>query len=323
MEPGREILYLSNADIEACALTVLEVEAAVEGAFAAKAAGRTGMRPKLALRPPEGSRFLALAGTIDAAGDIPARAGMKWVGVADNRDRGLPHIAGLVVLSDGETGMPLAVMDARWITGARTAAISVVAARRMAKPGSAGVGFIACGVQARAHLAALRPHFPLKQVRAYSRRLATAEGFAAEARDLGFAAEAVTDPREALTDMDIVICSTPAVPRPVPFLDIGWLAPGAFVSMVDLGVSWEPRSLTRLDRVMTDDIAQAKSEGLADSVTYDGEVADLVAGNRPGRLEDDDRTALLFAGPGLADVAMAQALCQRAAEKGIGRILPV
>jgi ornithine cyclodeaminase/alanine dehydrogenase len=319
MKLGQEILYLSNADVETCGLGLADVELAVEAMFAAKAEGRAVMKPKLALHAPEQALFLASPGVMDT----PPYAGLKWVGVADNEARGLPHIAGLILLSDAETGMPVSVMDARWITGVRTAAITAVAARRLARPDSATIGFIACGLQARAHLAALRRHFPIGLVRAYSRRLSTAEAFAEEVRAEGLDAEAVEDPRAALSDADIVVTTTPIVPRTDPFIDAAWLSPGSFTGMVDLGLSWISESLGRLDRVVTDDQAQAGSESLAYKKPYDGEVADLVVGRLAARQSAEERTALVFAGVGLADVAVAGAVYERAAEAGIGRQLPL
>ena len=317
MKLGQEILYLSNADVEACGLGLADVELVVEAMFASKAEGRAVMKPKLALQAPEQALFLASPGVMDA----PAYAGVKWVGVAGNEARGLPHIAGLILLSDAETGMPVAVMDARWVTRVRTAAITAVAARRLARPDSATIGFVACGLQARAHLAALRPHFPLCLVHAYSRRLSTAEAFAEEVRAEGLDAEAVENPRDALAEMDIVVTTTPVVPRTEPFIDAAWLSPGAFASMVDLGLSWVSDSLGRLDRVVTDDQAQAGSEGLAYKEPYDGEVADLVVGRLAARQSAEERTALVFAGVGLADVAVAGAVYERAVAAGIGQAL--
>jgi ornithine cyclodeaminase/alanine dehydrogenase len=319
MRLGQDILYLSNADIEACALSLADVEQAVEAMFAAKAAGTALMPPKLALHAPDGALFLASAGVMEA----PPYAGVKWVGVAGNQERGLPHIAGMILLNDAATGMPVSAMDARWITDVRTAAITAVAARRLAQPDSASIGFVACGRQARAHLAALRPHFPIARVRAFSRRLTTAEAFAGEVRAQGLEAEAVEDPRAAVAGMDIVITSTPVVPRTEPFLDAAWLSPGSFTGMVDLGLSWISGTLPGLDQVVTDDIAQAGSEKLAYPKPYDGEVADLVTARLPGRASPEARTALVFAGVGLADVAVGAAVYQRAAEKGIGRVLPL
>jgi ornithine cyclodeaminase/alanine dehydrogenase len=317
MKLGHEFLYLSSADVEACGLGPVEAEAAVELMFAAKAQGRALMKPKLGLQASSGTLFLASAGVLDT----PAYGGVKWLGVADNDQRNLPHIAGLILLNDVETGMPVAAMDARWITGVRTAAITAVAARRLARADAASIGFVACGLQARAHLAALRPGFPITRVRAYSRRLATAESFAAEARSQGLEAEAVDAPRAAVENMDIVVTTTPVVPRTMPFLDADWLAPGSFTAMVDLGRSWHAESLSGLDRVVTDDIAQAGPENLAYAKPYDGEVADLVSGEMPARLTDPERTGLVFAGLGLADVAVAAAVYERAVARRIGQVL--
>ena len=317
MKFGHEFLYLSSADVAACGLALDEVEAAVEAMFAAKAAGRALMKPKLGLHAPDGALFLASAGVLDA----PAYAGVKWLGVAGNDQRDLPHIAGLVLLNDVQTGMPVAVIDARWITGVRTAAITAVAARRLARADASSIGFVACGLQARAHLAALTRNFPIARVVAYSRRLATAEAFAEEARARGLDAAAVGEPRAAVENMDIVVTTTPVVPRTPPFLDAAWLAPGSFAAMVDLGLSWYSESLTGLDRVVTDDVAQAGTENLAYPKPYDGEVADLVSGELPARRFDQERTGLVFAGLGLADVAVGAAVYERAVERGVGQIL--
>jgi ornithine cyclodeaminase/alanine dehydrogenase-like protein (mu-crystallin family) len=319
MTLGEDILYLCDADVRAADLGLAEVEAAVEAVFAAKASGAAVMKPKLSLHGDGGALFLASAGLLGA----PAYGGVKWVGVADAQASGLPHIAGTVLLNDAAPGMPLAILDARWITGVRTAAITAVAARRLARPESAAIGFVACGLQARTRLAALRRHFPFATLRAYSRRLSTARKFAEEARAQGLAAEAVEEPRAAVAGMDIVISSTPVVPPTAPFLDAAWLAPGSFAGMVDLGLSWISETLSALDLVVTDDIAQAGSERLAYPEPYHGEVADLVAGNLPGRANPAQRNALVFAGLGLADVAVAAAVYERARETGVGRVLPV
>ncbi len=96
MRLGREFLYLSSADVEACGLGPDTVEATVEAMFAAKAAGWTVMKPKLCLHASSATLFLASAGVLDT----PAYGGVKWLGIAGNDQRNLPHIAGLVLLND-------------------------------------------------------------------------------------------------------------------------------------------------------------------------------------------------------------------------------
>ena len=317
MKLGKELLYLSDADIRALDIAPGEVVTAIERMFAAKADGSAVMKPKLGLHAPSGTVFLGSAGVLSE----PAVAGIKWVGVADSGDSTLPHIAGTILLSDNATGMPLAVMDARWITGWRTAAITAVAAKHLARADSATIAFVACGLQARTNLACLRTLFPLQRVKAVSRRLPSAEALAREVRESGLEAEAFDDPRAALDGADIVVTSTPVVPRTEPFLDAAWLASGSFTAMVDLGISWVSESLRGLDLVVTDDQSQAESEQLAYPEPYAGEVADLVAGSVTGRRDMSARTGLVFAGIGLADVAAAALVHERALARGAGRTL--
>ena len=71
------------------------------------------------------------------------------------------------MLLDSQTGLPLAVIDGNWVTARRTAGLSAVAAKRLARPDSASIAFIDCGVQARNHLDAFCDIFPLREVRAF------------------------------------------------------------------------------------------------------------------------------------------------------------
>ena len=317
---GKSFLYLSAADVAACAIDLADVEAAIETMFAAKGRGETVSYPKVGMGISPGLVFLNMGGGLSSAGF----AGLKWVGVRGaDRPEALPHFTGLMVLNEAETGAPVMVAEATWITGVRTAAISAVAARHLARPESASIGFIACGFQARAHLAALCVGFPIRAVRAYSRRRETAEAFAQQARAQGLDAAAVAAPREAIEGLDLVVTSIPLLPQVAPFLDAAWLAPGSFASMVDLGFSWIRDGLETLDRVVTDDLVPGGGEGLAYPAPFDGEIADLVGGTIPGRKTADQRTALVFGGLGLSDVAVGGLLYERAREKGVGRVLPL
>jgi ornithine cyclodeaminase/alanine dehydrogenase len=317
MKLGKELLYLSDADVAACALSARDVREAVEAMFLAKANNEAVMKPKLGLHTKE-TLFLAMVGGIEKAGF----AGMKWVGVANTIQHGnQPHISGHVVVNDFTTGMPLAVIDARWITGVRTAAITAIAAKHLARKDSTSIGFVACGVQGRANLEALADLFPVKRVTGYSRRRETAEAFASWAKARGFEARAVATAEEAVKGHDIVVTSVPVVPKPQASLDAAWLAPGSFAAAVDLGFSWKGETLTLLDRVVTDDLDQAVTEKLTYPKPYHGEVAGLVAGKTAGRQNASERTGLVFAGIGLADVAVGAAVFARARDKGLGRVL--
>jgi ornithine cyclodeaminase/alanine dehydrogenase len=317
IENGQDLLYLSRADVVGCAISPGDANAAVEEGFVEKAAGRA--------RTSRGAQMMLTGGTFfDAkAGVVGAHAGVKWYGyVSGNQARGLPNFSPVIILSETETGRAVAVMDGTWITEVRTASITAVAAKHLARPESCRVGFVACGAQARSHLAALSAVFALRSVVAYSRSRETAEAFVGLARARGLEAISVAAPREAVADVDVVVSSVPARPGGA-FLDASWISPGTFVSMVDLGFSWRRESLSAFDRIITDDLDQGTgSHGLNVEKPVDTDLAGIVSGAGAGSGRSADRVAFVFAGTGLADVAMAKFVFTRALERGIGRWLP-
>lgn len=320
MELGKEILYLSQADVRGLGLSAADVNGAVERMFAAAAAGGAVNVPKQGFDPGDGRLVQAMI----AAADDPPLAAIKTVGVAPgNAARGLPHVSALVVLFDAATGVPLAVMDGTWITAVRTAAMTALAARRLAKPESAGIGFVACGAQARSHLAALRAIFPIARVVAYSRRLESAEAFAEEVRAQGLEAVAVAEPRDAVVGLDIVITSVPAAPGLAPFLDADWLAPGSFASLVDLGRSWCPEGLGRIDCMAIDDRGQGAdgARRLAHPGPFQADLYELAAGTYAGGWKPKARTMLIFQGAAVADLAVAALVYEAAMSRRLGTVL--
>lgn len=323
MNSGPQLLYLSGADVKDTAVSLAEIEVAVEEALRAKLAGEATLPPKTGFRPTSSSAFFhAMPGALHA----PAVAGLKWVGLADgNLARGLPSIAALILLNDLATGLPVALIEGAWITACRTAAVSAIAARRLARKDARTIGFVACGVQARSHFAAFSRHFALAEAVLYSRRRETAEAFAAELAAHGLATRVAGTPREAVAGLDIVITSVPPEPGPHRFLDPDWLAPGAFASLVDLGRSWHAKGFERIDRVVTDDRRQAES--VAATLPYGGpfhaELGEILLGSAPARRDPRERIMLLHPGIALADLAVARVVHQRALERGLGVRLPL
>lgn len=318
---GQQLLYLSRANVLSLGITAAEITAAVERAFLAQAEGRGWTHPKLYLRRPDGKGYHAKAGTtLD-----PPFATLKWLGYfPGNAAKGLPDFRPLIVLNEGETGQPVAFMDATWITEIRTGSMTAIAAKRMARPGPARVGFIACGVQARGNFEALRAVLPVRQVVAYSRRLATAETFAAWVRERGVPAEAVADPKAAIAGVDILVSSIPQLTPSPGGLDARLISPGTFVSMIDLGYGWDKTTLGVLERVVTDDPEETGPKGSI-KLNYEGPIvgglAGIVSGTVPGRVSDTEINALVFSGVGLADVGPAALVYETAVERGVGTVL--
>ena len=325
MHPGRDILYLSDADIEAAGVGPRALGDSVDFMLREKAAGRAVTRPKTGIFPDPDRFFLAMAGVMEK----PAYAAVKWGGtVVGNEARGVPAISPMIVLSDRNTGLPLCILSGRWITSHRTAAITLVGGRYLAKKNSETIGFIACGVQARSHLLTFREHFPLKRAFAYSRRKETAETFAAEARAQGLETTVVTDPRKAVEGMDIVISSAPqGATLPKPFIDPGWFSPGSYAGLLDIGRTVDWSKGDPFDLMATDDHAQSaenvKLGRLGYLKPFGAELADLASGKIKARTNDRQRTGLIFSGLALGDVAVAGAIYEGALKSGKGALLPL
>jgi len=146
------ILYLSREDVETTRLPMSEIIRALEAMFREKGNGEVEMPPKPGIHPRPDAFIHAMPAYIPSV----QAAGLKWVsGYPGNQAKGLPYISGLLILNDPDTGVPLAVMDCTWITAQRTGAATAVAAKHLARPDSASVGIVACGVQGRSNLEAL------------------------------------------------------------------------------------------------------------------------------------------------------------------------
>ncbi|MGH7349157.1 MAG: ornithine cyclodeaminase family protein, partial [Candidatus Rokuibacteriota bacterium] len=170
-------LLLTRRDVAAL-LTLDECIAAVEEAFALQGAGRALGPGVLGLHVPDGGFHVKAAGL---------RLSRLYVAVKLNANfpengprRGLPTIQGVVVLSDGETGRPLALMDSMEITVLRTGAATAVAARHLARADARVATIVGCGRQGRVQLAALTRVRSLERAHAVDADPAAARRFAEE-----------------------------------------------------------------------------------------------------------------------------------------------
>lgn len=298
------IPFLTEEDLGALGLTTIEVVESIEAAFLGQASGSVRCAPKAVITPGDGRYIMATLGVMDAP---PLLAVKALVANPDNPAAGLPQINGLVTLLDSRTGRPAAILDAGWITAVRTAGLSAVAARRLANPGAASVGFVGCGVQARSHLAAFAEIFPLKRIKLFGRGQANADRLAEAAAALGLEVDRAASGQEAVEDVDLVVTSITMTDPVEPFLDAGRLKPGAFAAITDLGVPWIERGLAALDCVVIDDLEQeaALETKLCDPALIRGDLAGLVLGAVQGRSSPADRAAFLFRGHALGDLALA------------------
>ena len=256
-------------------------------------------------------------------------AGMKWVsGYPGNLKKKLPYISGLLILNDPDTGIPIAVMDATWITAQRTGAATAVAAKYLARTDSSTIGILACGVQGRSNLEALSCLFEIEKVKAFDINQEVAEKFASEMTDIvKMDIEVVNNPRDAVVGLDLVVTSGPILKNPNPIIEAGWLAEGAFASPVDFDSYWKGEALSQADKLATDDIGQMgyyrKAGYFKDTPQAYADLGEIAAGKKPGRENDSERTISINLGLALDDMATAILIYRKARKIGIGTLLPL
>ena len=322
---GKELLYLSQADVAACGLTMLEIIAALESMFREKGEGRVEMPPKIGVHTMPDAFLHAMPASIPAQRAV----GVKWVGgYPSNDERGLPYITGLLILNDPETGIPIALMDCTWITAQRTGAATAVAAKYLARPDSTTVGILGCGVQGHSNLEALKTVFPLKKVFAYDTHCDRAARYAQEmSKQLEIEVIPVADPKQAVVQSDMVVTAGPILRQPHATIQPGWLAQGAFASLVDFDSYWHPDALHEASKFTTDDVPQLhhyRDIGYFQNIPpIHADLGELVTARKPGRQSPDERTIACNLGLALDDIAVAPLIYARALEMRIGTWLPL
>lgn len=326
---GGELLYLSRDDVAALDLAMLDVLDAVTESFRRKGAGEAQLPPKIGVSAGDGAFAHAMPAAVPAAGAL----GVKWVAAfPGNPARGLPTIHAVIVLSDTATGRPLAVIEGGLVTALRTGASAGVAVRHLARPESARLGLLGCGVQARTSLRALAAVLPgLVTVRCYDVDAMAAEGFVGDMERVFHGLHfAVCDaPAKVVAGADVVVTAIPmGLPGPPP-LGPGLLEPGALAVALDYDAAWTAAAMAECERVVCDDVAQARAtaaqgDHLAEAPLGRAlDLGEIVARRRRPRRSPTDRTLCLNLGIATHDMLAARLVYDRACERGMGRRLPL
>ena len=305
------IPYLSGQALAELGITTSEIVESIEELISGSANSSVWSAPKAVIIPEDGRYMMAAL----AAADDPALLAVKMVVLNPrNPSRGLPAINGLVTMLDSQTGLPAAILDGNWITAVRTAGLSAVAAKYMARPDSSVVAFIGSGVQARSHLEAFADMYPLEEVWIFGRGQDNIDRLCQAANQLGKSAIVCASGKEAITDADLTVTSVTYSATLEPFLDADWLKPGAFAAITDLGAPWSTASLSAFNRIVIDDLQQeaALPNKLAPPELVTGDLAGLVLGKFEGREQGDERSAFIFRGHALGDLALSAVAYRKA-----------
>ena len=261
---------------------------------------------------------------------LPA-LGTKLVTVfATNTERNLPTHLATIVLLDPETGALLALLDGRYITEARTAAVSAVSVKHLAREDSSVLALIGSGVQARSHLEALACVTRLRDVRVWSPSSEHRQSFAAE---MGHRTQApitaVDSARDAVTEADIIVLATSARE---PVVRNEWIRDGAHICAVgacrpdhrEMDAALVARGRIYVDSrqgalAEAGDVVLAMHEGAIDASAILGELGEVIAGSRPARGNRTEVTIFKSLGMAVEDVAAAHLAFERAKARGAGR----
>lgn len=316
-----------NQDQVVALLPMAECVEIMDRTLRTLAAGQAILPLRTVVKLPEGK---GLFGVMPAHLGDPGSLGLKAICVfPGNEGTNLDSHQGLVVLFDPETGAPIAILDASSITAIRTAAVSGVATRALARPDAGDLCILGSGVQARSHLDAMGTVRTLRRVRAWSPNRERLEGFVRWAASHTEApVQACASARDAVTGADL-ICTTTSASLPV--VESAWVRDGAHINAVgssiptarELDTATVVRARLVVDRRESalneaGDFLIPRGEGAITDAHILGELGEVLAGAAPGRRSPDDVTVFKSLGIAVEDLASAHHVLARAEQRGIG-----
>jgi ornithine cyclodeaminase/alanine dehydrogenase-like protein (mu-crystallin family) len=320
------VLILGHDDVLA-ALAPEQCAEAMAEVLAAHARGEALMPLRSLVRFEGAAGFMA---TMPAwrGGSDPVFSLKSLCIMPGNPARGLDTHQGTVTLFDGMTGAPRAILDASAVTAVRTAAVSVVATRLLAREDARVLAILGAGVQGRAHLRALLPVRGFDEVRLFAPSSEHARAAVAAADD-NPAVRVTSSAEDAVRGADVVVLATTSRE---PVISRDWLAPGAHVNAVgasvpsarELDVETVVASALFCDsreslRNEAGEYRLAVEQGAIDGDDHvRGELGEVLAGIAPGRLNADELTLFRSLGLAVEDLAAAERAVAGARALGLG-----
>ena len=250
-----------------------------------------------------------------AASTGPGFLGVKIVSVfSENAAKGLPRVLGTYLLMEGATGAPLAILDGTRLTLWRTAAVSALAARYLARADASRMIMVGAGALAPYLVRAHMSQRPLRDIAIWNRRPVAARQLADKLLAGGIPARATEDLESAVRAADLISCATLSA---TPLVRGAWLKEGAHLDLVG---AFKPgmreaddEALQRAsvyvdtDRAKTEggDVAEALKNGTIGEDHVRGDLFDMCDGRSRGRASLEEITAFKSVGTALEDLAAA------------------
>jgi len=242
--------------------------------------------------------------------------------------RGLPNILGAILLFDGESGFPLAVIDSGEPTIKRTGAGTAVAMKYLAAPDAKVMTICGCGNQGRVHVRFLRTVLPIAKIFAYDQSPETAKAFAHDLeRESGISIQPTQDLASTVAQSKLVVTCTPSK---TPFLFREYVMPGTTVAAVGSDTPEKQELDARLlqgNKVVVDILSQCAQAGelhhalqqnLLKIHDVHAEIGEIVCGKKPGRTSPSEIIIYDATGTALQDTAAAALCYEKAVAQNVG-----
>jgi ornithine cyclodeaminase len=211
--------------------------------------------------------------------------------------------------------------------------VTALGGRHLARPGAKVLAHIGARGTAFANVTLLDRVHDYDEIRVTSARPESREAFAERLREaLGKPITVCTTIEDTVRGADVVVEAT-RLTAPEPILRTEWIAPAALVMPYGTMSAVELSLTDIMDKVYVDDWGQCRAgrfgalrahveAGLVTGDSIAGELGDVIAGTRPGRESDDERILFWHRGLATTDIALGQAILDRAVEQDVGTILP-
>ncbi|WP_085033625.1 ornithine cyclodeaminase family protein [Ensifer aridi] len=313
------VRWLSRNDVAEANLPLASALDVVEATLRDHASGAFENPPKIGIHPRHDAFIHAMAGWLPKQ----RRTGLKWVAsFSSNHKVGLPNITGLLVLNDPDTGLPVCVMDAAYVTAVRTAAASAITSKYLSPHHVDRIAVIGAGPQGLYHVKILSLIHPAAEFHIVDIDENAVNRLAEEISNATIVH--VKEAEVAIRTADVVVTATSRL-EDVAF-QFGWVKEGSLVLPVHVR-GWSQDITTASDVLLTDDVEQFKSYIIAtgspyrDISTVLGSVSDVIAGRIAGRVCNADRIAVFNVGLAMHDIAIGSAILDIAEQHGLGAIV--
>jgi len=322
---NEEMLQLSQEEVRSLGITNEEIIEMTEKSMIAYSAQEVEMPAKIGIHPLHDTFFHA------QPCDYPGvyGCGIKWGACyPENRQRfGYAQTTSQYVYNDRESGAPLCIMDAVWITEIRTAAVAACSAMKLANVNAKTFGMVGCGVQGNAQVMMMQHALPKLEEIYIIDKFEPAMDALIERQQPNTKARIIKAKsyEEMAKNCDVICTAAIIKEQPDPQFKDEWIRKGQTLILSDCHTQFEDATIKRADKYLQDSIEQ-HAWFAANGGYYPqgfpkiyGETGEALGGMKPGRENEDELIIVNNVGMGCEDVIVAARIFETALEKGVGR----